>query len=173
MLTEYQFSNGLRGQHFWRMEVGRLTQHWHPSTARVTRALMRAAPTDGNAGRILKQFGQPLSSISSRYARARLLLPKQQLVLFRLTLALTLHDWPAHEVANLLDYSTSQAFCRHIRMWTGNTWTEFRGRWTAESFWNQSVAQSVEWDNPRWAEVDVLKEAAHMAKSGSRATFRA
>lgn len=141
-------------------EVDRLTAPWHPGAATFTRALAAAAPTTSVAQIVAASLGVHPSTAMSRLDRAGLPSPKEQLALFRLSLAVELaqaQQWPVKRVGNALDYSSPQSFGRHIRDRLGVTAREFFNRWTRDDYWRLAVAPVMQWDDERWTRLDVLE----------------
>ena len=80
------------------------------------------------------------STLTSRFYRARLPAPKQFLSIARLVCAARIFENPGLSVAivaNELDYSSPQAFGRHLRAILGLTATEFRERYDGEGMLQQ------------------------------------
>ncbi len=94
-----------------------------------------SAPQVRTVRLLARRLGVVPSTLMSRFFRARLPAPKQYLALARLVCAARMFENPGLSialVANELDYSSPQAFGRHVRALMKLTATEFRDRYDGE-----------------------------------------
>jgi AraC-like DNA-binding protein len=102
---------------------------------RFFEVLFENAPTVCRVHDLSRRLGVIASTLVSRFYRARLPAPKQYLALARLVCAARVFENPGLSIAlvsNELDYSSPQAFNRHIRALLDMTATEFRERYDGE-----------------------------------------
>lgn len=99
----------------------------------------RALFEEGSETRTIQELSEVLgvipSTLMSRFVRAGLPAPRQYLSLARLVCAARLFENPGLSVtlvANELDYSSPQAFGRHLRAMLSVSATEFRDRYDGE-----------------------------------------
>jgi AraC-like DNA-binding protein len=98
--------------------------------------IVRHAPELGTARRLARALRTPTTSLTSRFLRAGLPSPKTYLTHARLLHAAWLfsaNGLVVADVAHRLDYSSAQAFGRHVRAFLGVTAAEFRRRVTFDT----------------------------------------
>jgi AraC-like DNA-binding protein len=99
-------------------------------TRHLIDVLVRRAPTLATVRRFASAFGMHPSSLQSRFARAGLPSLKDYLAMVRLIYAARYFEDPTVTcglLAYRLDYSTPQAFNRHVKARLGLTASSFRG----------------------------------------------
>jgi AraC-like DNA-binding protein len=104
-------------------------------TRRFFEALFENAPRVRTVLDLSSRLGVIPSTLISRFYRARLPAPKEYLAMARLVCAARVFENPGLSislVANELDYSSPQAFGRHVRALMNLTATEFRERYDGE-----------------------------------------
>jgi len=98
-------------------------------------ALFRAPSTCPSVRLLAEGLGVLPSTLMSRFFRARLPAPKRYLAYARLTHAARAFENPGLSIANVanqLEYSSPQSFCRHVRTLIGMSALEFRARYDGE-----------------------------------------
>jgi AraC-like DNA-binding protein len=102
---------------------------------RFFEVLFESAPQVRTVHILSQRLGVVPSTLISRFYRAQLPAPKEYLALARLVCAARVFENPGLSialVANELDYSSPQAFGRHVRAQLNLTATEFRERYDGE-----------------------------------------
>jgi AraC-like DNA-binding protein len=102
---------------------------------RFFEALFENAPSVRTVHDLSRRLGVVPSTLISRFYRAELPAPKQYLALARLVCAARVFENPGLSIAlvsNELDYSSPQAFGRHVRAQLNLTATDFRERYDGE-----------------------------------------
>ena len=102
---------------------------------RFFEALFENAPHVRTVHDLSTRLGVIPSTLISRFYRAQLPAPKQYLAMARLVCAARVFENPGLSislVANELDYSSAQAFGRHVRALLNLTATDFRERYDGE-----------------------------------------
>jgi hypothetical protein len=103
--------------------------------ARFFEVLVARARAARTVRPVADALGVPTATLLSRFFRARLPSPRRYLALARLVLVARAMEEPGVSVAgasNALDYSSPQAFGRHLRQTLGLTAVQFRGTYDGE-----------------------------------------
>ena len=124
-----------------------------PDAVLFIEALLRLAPEVPTVRLFSQRLGVRPGSLLSRFARAGLPSPKSYLAAVRLLHAAVLFEEPGRSVADIayrLDYSSPQAFGRHLRSVLGITPTEFRVRLPFEKALKRFVTEMLEPYREQW-----------------------
>jgi AraC-like DNA-binding protein len=109
-------------------------------------ALFAAPPTVHTVAQFAPRLGVASGTLMSRFFRAGLPAPKRYLAMARLVRAAARFENPGATiaaVADQLEYSSPQAFGRHVRQMLGVTPTAFRQHWTGERMLTQFLDELI------------------------------
>lgn len=131
-----------------------------PPDARLfMEGLLRLAPDTPTVRHLARQLGVRTGSLLTRFARARLPSPKTYLAAVRLVHAAHMFEDMGRSIADVayrLEYSSPQAFGRHLRSLLGITPTEFRRRLPFDDVLNRFVAHLIQPYRSQWMEFHPL-----------------
>jgi AraC-like DNA-binding protein len=108
--------------------------------------LVRLAPTVPTAEQLSELMGIRSSTLTSRFFRAKLPLPKRYLLATRLMYVGAFFEMPGVSLADVvhrLSYSSQQSFGRHVRLVLGLTPRRLRGKASLSSMVEHFLAELV------------------------------
>ena len=154
------------------------TPAWHSESRLVTAGLVLHGMQCETAHQVMQKLwpALPQSSIESRYRRAGVATPKQQLAAFRLYYLLRLHEAePAAMISDFsyrMEWSSPQSLGRHIRGRLGLTVREFLAS-TRAALFLERIDDVVEWDRVEWSWLAPVSGTARRGRPRQRPQLQA